>query len=77
MSLLKVLRHKHIVAFLGFEQTDASTFTMFVEYVPGGDIASILKTYGALALPVIKSYTKQILLGLIYLHGNNIIHRGM
>ena len=76
MVLLRKLRHKHIVAYLGCEMTDSATFTVFMEYVPGGDVATVLSVYGALADGVVALYTRQILQGLAYLHENKIIHRG-
>lgn len=47
---------------------------MYMELMPGGSIASILKTFGAYNECVIKSYTKQLLEGLDFLHSNHIIH---
>jgi serine/threonine protein kinase len=47
----------------------------FLEYVPGGSIASLLKKFGAFSETVTKKYTYQILRGLEYLHGHQIMHR--
>ena len=46
-----------------------------MEYVPGGSIRSLLDRFGRLDETVIRVYTRQILLGLEYLHMNNIAHR--
>lgn len=73
---MKRIRHDHIVAYIGCARTDEKTFTVFMEYVPGGDIASVLAVYGALAVPVVSRYGRQILLGLEYLHSMDILHRG-
>ena len=48
---------------------------IFQEWVPGGSLAHLLKKFGPLSLDTVRSYTKQILLGLQYLHSNGIIHR--
>ena len=48
---------------------------MFLEYVPGGSIASLLKEFGTLDEPLVAVYTRQILEGLVYLHEKHIIHR--
>jgi serine/threonine protein kinase len=49
----------------------------FLEYVPGGTIATIYRTpdLGRFEEQIIKFFTKQILEGLAYLHGKHIWHR--
>lgn len=48
---------------------------MFLEYVSGGSIASMLSKYGKFEDALARSMTAQILLGLEYLHEMSIIHR--
>ena len=71
---LSRLKHDHIVIYFGSEQT-TKEFTVFMEYCPGGDISSILRQYGPLALKVTRIYTRQLLQGLAYLHTENVVHR--
>ncbi len=52
-----------------------SLFYSFLEYVPGGSIASCLRKHGRFDEEVTKSFTGQILAGLEYLHSKNILHR--
>lgn len=47
----------------------------FLEYVPGGTIATLLHKFGRFREEITKSFIKQILEGLDYLHANGIIHR--
>ena len=47
---------------------------IFMELMPGGSIAKILKTFGPLDECVIRSFTKQLLEGLDFLHTNGVIH---
>lgn len=42
--------------------------------MPGGSLQSLLKQYGAFDECVIRSFTKQLLEGLDYLHSNHVIH---
>lgn len=49
--------------------------SIFMQFVPGGSIASILARFGALDEAVFRRYTKQILEGVSYLHQNDVIHR--
>lgn len=44
--------------------------TIFMEYVPGGSIASLLKRFGKLNERLVRIYTRQILMGLAYLHAH-------
>ena len=74
VNLLKQLDHPNIVRYLGTEKT-SKVLNIFLEYVPGGSIASLLSNFGPFKEPVVKLYTKQILLGLEYLHKNSIMHR--
>ncbi|OZJ04965.1 hypothetical protein BZG36_01730 [Bifiguratus adelaidae] len=74
ISLLKDLDHPNIVQYLGFDITDEYA-NIFLEYVSGGSIASILHKVGALDEAITRNFTRQILLGLDYLHERNILHR--
>ncbi|KAJ3370397.1 ATP binding [Allomyces arbusculus] len=74
ISFLKDLHHKHIVQYLG-STVDDKYFNIFLEYIPGGSIYANLQTWGAFPEPMIKSYLRQTLLGLAYLHERGILHR--
>lgn len=74
INLLKTLEHPNIVRYLGTEVT-AQYLTIFLEYVPGGSVRALIEKFGALEEPVARSYTRQLLLGLEYLHRSGIAHR--
>lgn len=76
IETMKDLDHKHIVQYLGYERKN-NTYSLFLEYVAGGSIAMCLKSYGKFDETLIRIITKQVLLGLEYLHSNNIIHRDL
>lgn len=55
---------------------DKAKLNIFLEYVPGGSLERIYKTY-PMNENLIRVYTKQILEGVEYLHINNVIHRDL
>ena len=74
IDLLRDLQHENIVQYLGSNSTEEH-FNIFLEYVPGGSVAAMLNSYGSLQEPLIRNFVRQILAGLSYLHGRDIIHR--
>ena len=74
IDLLQGLQHPHIVQYLG-TSSDEDHLNIFLEYVPGGSIAGMLKQYNTFQEPLVRNFTRQILEGLCYLHARNIIHR--
>jgi len=54
---------------------DQEHLNIFLEYVPGGSLTSLLRNYGAFEEPLVKNFVRQILKGLAYLHEKEIIHR--
>ncbi|KAA0715814.1 Mitogen-activated protein kinase kinase kinase 19 [Triplophysa tibetana] len=76
VDLLKNLQHTNIVGFLGTGLLE-NIVCIFMEYVPGGSIASILGRFGPLPEKVFALYTRQILEGVAHLHANRVIHRDL
>ncbi|KAI1074666.1 kinase-like domain-containing protein [Whalleya microplaca] len=74
IGLLRELRHANIVQYLG-ASSSAEHLNIFLEYVPGGSVQTMLNSYGALPEPLVRSFVRQILNGLSYLHNRDIIHR--
>lgn len=76
VNLLRDLEHPNIVAVLGIERTPRM-LNLFLEYVSGGSIHHLIKKFGPLPEPVVENYARQILSGLVYLHGRDIVHRDL
>lgn len=74
MNLLKDLNHENIVKYFGSSQ-EGGNLNIFLEYVPGGSVSSMLNSYGPFEESLITNFTRQILIGVVYLHKKNIIHR--
>ena len=54
---------------------DDEYLNIFLEYVPGGSVAALLRNYGAFEETLVRNFVRQILQGLHYLHERDIIHR--
>lgn len=76
IELMRDLSHKNIVGYIGtMVDTINGVVSIFQEWVPGGSLAHLLKKFGTFRIEVVRNYTKQILLGLKYLHENGVVHR--
>ena len=76
ISIYRRLRHEHIVSYYGAAKSDIEgVMYIFLEYISGGCIASMLHRFGRFNVELVQLYIRQILLGLEYLHREKIIHR--
>lgn len=76
ISLLEDLDNEYIVQYLGYNvDLEEGHINIFLEYVPGGSIASCLAKTGKFDGPLVQFFTRQILMGLAYLHNRNVLHR--
>ena len=55
--------------------SDSMVFRVFLEYMPMGSIAGLLRIMGCLEEEVVRLFAKQLVGGLCYLHENHIVHR--
>ncbi|KAJ8603776.1 hypothetical protein CTAYLR_000335 [Chrysophaeum taylorii] len=77
IELMSTLSHPNIVSYLGAEVDQASCkLHIFQEWVPGGSLSSVLKTFGGTFDDVVtRKYLGDCLRGLEYLHNHRIAHR--
>jgi len=73
---MRQISHRNIVRLIGAIQLDAH-FNIFVEWMPGGSISSLLDTYGPFEEKVLLNYSQQIILAVDYLHTNRYLHRDL
>ncbi|KAJ3074204.1 hypothetical protein HDU98_011861 [Podochytrium sp. JEL0797] len=72
--LLNELCHENVVRYLGFD-IESTLVSVFLEYVSGGSVASMISRFGPFEEPLSQCILTQILTGLEYLHDRSIIHR--
>ena len=76
ISMMRRLRHPNICTFKGvYFDDNESTIHMFMEFVSGGSLSSVVRKFKPLPMGVVRSWAKQMLEGLCFLHGQGIIHR--
>ena len=76
ISILNKLEHPNIVVYYGSNIKDEH-FNIFMEYVSGGSMRSFIQNNGPLSNKYTVKCLHHILLGLSYLHHENIIHRDL
>ncbi|KAI8096340.1 uncharacterized protein BX664DRAFT_323706 [Halteromyces radiatus] len=75
MQVMEMLHHRNIVQYYGMEVHRDKVF-IFMEYCENGSLGTYLEHGGRIEDEIyIVDYTYQLLSGLVYLHGNNIVHR--
>jgi serine/threonine protein kinase len=76
IAMMRRLQHPNICSFKGVQyQSEECTVNIFMEYVSGGSLSSVVKKFKPLPPAVVRSWTKQVLEGLCFLHGQGVIHR--
>lgn len=75
IKFLSQFKHENIVQYYGSDIIE-DRFYIYLEYVHPGSINKYVKQhYGAMTESVIRNFTRHILRGLAFLHGQKIMHR--
>eukprot|EP00927_Polykrikos_kofoidii_P074548 TRINITY_DN70549_c0_g1_i1.p1 TRINITY_DN70549_c0_g1~~TRINITY_DN70549_c0_g1_i1.p1 ORF type:complete len:644 (+),score=69.05 TRINITY_DN70549_c0_g1_i1:176-2107(+) len=76
VDLYKDFEHPNIVSYLGNDYTNGRLY-IYLEFMAGGSLAQVLSQFGPLDEPLVARYTRQVLLGLEYLHTRDpcVLHR--
>jgi hypothetical protein len=74
IAFMQALDHVNIVRYVGSE-VSGGFFNVFMEYVPGGSLSSLIRRFGPLSEPLLIVYIRQTVQGLVYLHENGVVHR--
>lgn len=76
INLMKRLHHPNIVEYFGCKNdNEKNILYIFMELVTGGTVNHFVKRLKTVPLDTVRSWTKQTLLGVQYLHKEGIIHR--
>lgn len=74
IASLSTLQHPNIVQYKGSEMVGDNLY-IYLELISGGSLHKLYQEFKKLEEPVIRRYTRQILLGLQYLHSRKFVHR--
>lgn len=74
IEVYQKLEHENIVKYIGAKQEGDGIY-IYMEYMTGGSLASMLSEYGPFNEKVIRRFTKQVVEGLHYLHEKGVVHR--
>jgi len=76
IHICKDLSHPRIVAYYGHDYI-ASCLYIYLEYMPGGSMAQVLRQFGPFEESLLVVYSREILEGLEYLHTREppVVHR--
>ncbi|CAI2385022.1 unnamed protein product [Moneuplotes crassus] len=77
IKILKDFEHEFIIKYIGSEIIRADTFYIYLEFATEGSLVNMYKEFGPFDEKLIKKYCCEILNGLAFLHGNNIVHQDL
>jgi len=75
-AILSSIHHPFVVN-LCWSHKDASFLYMLMEYVPGGELFSYLRSMGRFSSPAGNFYACEIIVALDYLHSKSIVYRDL
>jgi mitogen-activated protein kinase kinase kinase len=76
IDIVSRLDHPNVIRYIG-DRLENNIHSISMEYLSGGSLRDVVRTYGKLGTSLVSNFTRQILLGLTYLHGQNIVHRAL
>lgn len=78
VEIMRRLYHPNILRLFGIAYNpEKKHVDIFVEWMPGGSITSLLNQYGAFTEPVSLAYILQVIRGISCLHKHGILHRDL
>ncbi|KAI8102394.1 hypothetical protein M9435_005997 [Picochlorum sp. BPE23] len=75
-NILAMANNPFVIRFY-FSFTSRENLYIVMEYAPGGDLASLLRSLGALEEDIARKYMCEVILALEYCHAQGIIHRDL
>eukprot|EP01065_Artemidia_motanka_P036148 TRINITY_DN44052_c0_g1_i1.p1 TRINITY_DN44052_c0_g1~~TRINITY_DN44052_c0_g1_i1.p1 ORF type:complete len:523 (+),score=185.78 TRINITY_DN44052_c0_g1_i1:50-1618(+) len=74
ITVMQKLSHPNVVRYFGAKR-ESSTLWIYMEYVSGGTLTSLIRRFGGLPSALTHKFLRHILEGLRYLHSLHLCHR--
>lgn len=76
LAICQTVHHPRIVSYLNHDYMNGCLY-IYMEYMPGGSMAQVLKQFGAFEESLTQVYTRELLEGLEFLHSRDppVVHR--
>uniref|UniRef100_A0A1I8I9P3 Protein kinase domain-containing protein n=1 Tax=Macrostomum lignano TaxID=282301 RepID=A0A1I8I9P3_9PLAT len=74
-QLLRNIKHESVVQYFGCRR-EPCRLCVFMEFMDGGSVRDFISESGPLREVLARKYTRMVLNGLRFLHGNSIVFRG-
>ena len=71
VNLLSRLEHPNIIDYYQCKR-NKNTLQIYMEYLPGGSLSSIIKEFGVMNKSLVAKFTEQIIKALIFIHFKGI-----
>ena len=76
ITIHKQLKHPHIIQFLG-QRRENNEELIFLEYASGGELFDRIEPDVGMDVSLAKSFMRDLISGVIYLHENGFAHRDL
>ncbi|KAK1699081.1 hypothetical protein QYE76_015778 [Lolium multiflorum] len=73
-AVMAGLRSPRVVSCIGGRAGRHGSYQLFLEFAPGGSLADEVAKGGGLDEPTVRAYAADVARGLVYLHGESIVH---
>ncbi|CAI2384903.1 unnamed protein product [Moneuplotes crassus] len=77
IKILKDYEHEFIIKYIGSEMIRSDTFYIYLEFATEGSLVDMYKEFGPFDENLVRKYCTEILQGLAFLHGKNIVHQDL
>lgn len=76
IRVLKQLRHPHVISLIEVIETNTRMY-IITDLAESGDLLEYIRKYGAVPEATAKQLFKQLVLGISYVHGEDVVHRDL
>jgi len=77
LTILRKLNHPFIIDLKGYLNTDPKYLYFVLEYIPGGELFTVIRNAGFFPVDQAKFYAAQVISIFEYLHNKQIIYRDL